>query len=639
VDLGSTMTVEQLTALEQSINAITSQVQEFRAAVEFLPFENLKKLSFDAAAGLIAAAGGLETLGANLASYYANFYSAEEQRAQTIANINAATIGTGLDAATATRETFRALVEAQDVTTASGQQTYAALLAVSGAFAELVPAATMAGAAVIEVVKLSETLIRLNETTTGLRIELLTAQGDTQGAADALRTLNTFGFSESEIAAYDLNDALRESISSTNALAQAQKDNAAAAIAAAAEALVAAQNAAAETLAAAQSAVSEAMAGVSRAVDAERKRITDIYKTQADAINVSLSTVGDSIGQLQSLSSTLKSTLDGMRISGSPASYRTIAQADIAAALRQARSGGGLPLAGELDSALRTVAQPSEQLFSSFEDYARDFYKTANDISSLADLTEVALTADQVQQRQMQDQLAALERYNTAEMLRLDSIISTAQAQIDAVNGVNTSVLSVSAAIANLGVAITALASAQAASRAVAGGGGGGQTSPIVGGSDTGIGDSGYSLVGNTLYFPGGGSHSVAGAGGAQTLMDTYGLTSGSNGSLVRTRAMGGYTPPGMTWVGEQGPELANFQSPSMIYTAAQSRALSSGGNNAEIVAELRALRVEVAGLRQEASAQRTAAEATAVHTNKTAQLIDRAMPKGNAIRVEVTTA
>jgi hypothetical protein len=96
-------------------------------------------LSFDAAYGLIQFAGGMEALGANLGTYYTNFYSAEEQRAQAIKNINAATAGSGLDAATATRESFRALVEAQDLTTEAGQRTYAALIGVSGAFAELNP--------------------------------------------------------------------------------------------------------------------------------------------------------------------------------------------------------------------------------------------------------------------------------------------------------------------------------------------------------------------------------------------------------------------------------------------------------------------------------------------------------------------
>lgn len=42
-------------------------------------------------------------------------------------------------------------------------------------------------------------------------------------------------------------------------------------------------------------------------------------------------------------------------------------------------------------------------------------------------------------------------------------------------------------------------------------------------------------------------------------------------------RAIGGFTPPGMTWVGERGPELVNFSQPSMVYTADQSYAMTHG--------------------------------------------------------------
>jgi len=135
----NTLTGEAVDALLANINVVVGTVNNLREAVKTLPFEQLKTLSFDAAAGLIAFSGGMEALGANLGTYYSNFYTAEEQRAQTIKNINAATAGSGLDAATATKESFRALVEAQDLATESGQKTYAALMAVSGAFAGLTP--------------------------------------------------------------------------------------------------------------------------------------------------------------------------------------------------------------------------------------------------------------------------------------------------------------------------------------------------------------------------------------------------------------------------------------------------------------------------------------------------------------------
>jgi hypothetical protein len=52
--------------------------------------------------------------------------------------------------------------------------------------------------------------------------------------------------------------------------------------------------------------------------------------------------------------------------------------------------------------------------------------------------------------------------------------------------------------------------------------------------------------------------------------------------------------------VGERGAELVNFDNPARVYTAAQTREALSGGDNGELLAEIRALRAEVAALRTE---------------------------------------
>jgi phage-related minor tail protein len=131
----ASLTSDAVNALLTTINAVVQTVNTFNAAALTLPFENIKNLSFDMAAGLIAAAGGISNLTTNLGTFYDNFYSDEEKRQQVIKNINSTTAGSGLDAATATRESFRKLVESQDLTTESGQKMYATLLGVSGAFA------------------------------------------------------------------------------------------------------------------------------------------------------------------------------------------------------------------------------------------------------------------------------------------------------------------------------------------------------------------------------------------------------------------------------------------------------------------------------------------------------------------------
>jgi hypothetical protein len=214
---------------------------------------------------------------------------------------------------------------------------------------------------------------------------------------------------------------------------------------------------------------------------------------------------------------------------------------------------------------------------------------------------------------------------------------------VDAIKGVDTSIKSVEAAIKGLQSAINGLASAQAAARSAAvpsissvsspsaAAAAGYISSPINEyGSHTGIGDSGYRLDGNTLYFPGGGSHTVSSPGGAELLRETYGLISGGlGGTLIRTRARGGYTPPGLTLVGEEGPELINFAHPGQVYTAPQTANIIGAGN-AALIEQIIALREELAHLRAET-------RATARHTSKTASLLERAMPDGDALAVRET--
>lgn len=354
---------------------IVAVVDDFNDALQSLPFENLKTLSFEAAKGLIEVAGGMDVLGANLGTYYTNFYSAEEQRAQTIKTINA-TVGNGFDAAATDATEFRAVVEAAMLDTSeSGLALTAKLLGVAGAMGAL------------------------------------TKESD--AAAEAVRKL------QNEILSANLD--------------------------------------------AAESAASDAYSAIERAVSAQRDAITSAYESQSERIQASLDSVSESVGKLKSLSDSLKSTLDGMRVAGSDSVYRAAAQAQISTALATARSGGGLPLDGQLESALRTVSKPSEQLFSTFEDYARDFYKTANDISALSDLTGVQLSAEEATQAILKSQLSALKDGFKSQTKALDDILKNAEKQLDAANGIDSGVMGLASAMANLTSAINTLAAERAA--------------------------------------------------------------------------------------------------------------------------------------------------------------------------------
>lgn len=284
----------------------------------------------------------------------------------------------------------------------------------------------------------------------------------------------------------DSNKSLFDQVQAQIALKDATTEAADAATKAADAAKAAAETykqAAADRLSAVTGTASDAYAGLERAVAAQRaqeqaayeaeKAIataaftsqSELYQKQIDKTKASLDAVGNSVGKLKSLSGSLKSTMDAMRITGSDSAYRAAAQAQIKAAVAQARSGGGLPLDGQLQSALSTVSKPSEDLFATFQDYARDFYTTANDISALTDLTDAQLSADEISQALLKDQVDVLE--NQKKLLKdgfkeqvsgLDAILANAKHQLDAANGINTSVLSVADALAALNVSVGQLA-------------------------------------------------------------------------------------------------------------------------------------------------------------------------------------
>jgi hypothetical protein len=203
--------------LVAAVGGTISAVNGFVAQINTGGIKELHDVGFAAAAGLIAASGGLENLTANLNSYYTNFYSAEEQRLQTIKTINAATAGSGLDAATATRESFRAIVEAQDLTTESGRGMYAALLGTAAAFAGITPALESINPALVAVATgITDTLRKLRSESEALGIDLLRAQGNTAGADAAQYQIDTTGLSDAEKAVFDYNAGIRAQITALN---------------------------------------------------------------------------------------------------------------------------------------------------------------------------------------------------------------------------------------------------------------------------------------------------------------------------------------------------------------------------------------------------------------------------------------
>lgn len=200
------LTDEAATELLTTISQQIEFVKELRKAIDLLPFPNLRDLSFDAADGLLAAAGGLEALNTSMAGYLSNYFSEEEQRKVAIDQTSAAFKALGLtmpdvgQSADAARAQFRALVESIDINSEKGAEQYAGLLALQSAFANLTPLIdTTAQAAQAAASALQERLT--------LEGQLLQLQGDTAEIRKrSLATLLTDENRAIQQAIYDLQD-------------------------------------------------------------------------------------------------------------------------------------------------------------------------------------------------------------------------------------------------------------------------------------------------------------------------------------------------------------------------------------------------------------------------------------------------
>lgn len=121
-----------------TLDALVSSITSANQAMDLLNGAMFETSVYgaDLARQLIDAAGGLDTFNASVNSYFTNFYSQEEQltsRTGLLADqFEALNV-----AMPATKEAFRDLVEAQDLSTEEGRVLYAGLLNLSGEFANL----------------------------------------------------------------------------------------------------------------------------------------------------------------------------------------------------------------------------------------------------------------------------------------------------------------------------------------------------------------------------------------------------------------------------------------------------------------------------------------------------------------------
>lgn len=131
-------TLAQTAQRLQTEFSLTNQIAQMmgKSAAEVFGGSNLS--GRDAVIQLL---GGASTASTSLGSYYQNYFSNDERAATAKGQISATLAALGVSNIPGTRAEFRALVDAQDLTTDSGRKMYATLIAVADAFAGITSAA------------------------------------------------------------------------------------------------------------------------------------------------------------------------------------------------------------------------------------------------------------------------------------------------------------------------------------------------------------------------------------------------------------------------------------------------------------------------------------------------------------------
>jgi hypothetical protein len=569
--LGDAPSITDLGAVVDKINATQTALVALGKAIP-----GFSKLNDQAVSALINASGGPDAMASAANSYYESFYSDSEKVAFATKQVSDALSGLNLKMP-ATKEGFRALVESQIALGVEGAPAVAALLKLAGAFDTVTTAAD-----------------RIASSRSGLEAQILELQGR-KGAALAITRAQ-------ELKAMD--ESLRPLQKRVWAL-QDEKD--------------AIENA--------KKIVSDQFGVLQRAVDRERDAATKAHDKAMEMIQGRIDDVTKSVDKLKGLSDSLKATVDKMRLPSEAGADRAAASAQIAAALAIARAGGVLPDADSLRSALDIVSQPNEQLYKTFVDFQRDFMVDRNNVSALSELTDSQLSVEERSLKTLEDQKKLAEQLYTGEMQRLDGILSAAQLQIDALNGIDISIKSVEVALTAFNAAVNAAktASATASTRAdinpdgsalmnqiTAYGATNGVNAPLV---IPGINDYAEKMrVANDLVKLGAYSDT------ASAFQSAYGTSQSAWEKLqnsIPKFAAGGDHLGGLRIVGERGWEI-EATGPARYWNASQTARMLSGGGG-----DTRRLEGLVVALTKEVEKLRAATDKGNEHLLRTANAVN----------------
>lgn len=598
------LTGEAADALLLSINTTITGVAQFRASLDSIGLDKLADMAFDAAVALAEASGGFEKLQSNLASFYNNFYSPEERKANTERLVRERLDSVGIEMPK-TREEYRRLTEdamaRADVEAANREQ----LIANVGK-----GAAGLTGSA-ITVADLGR--LGLKDVDPAL----------IGGKADPERQAQLGSFMDS------LNDVLDSGMS-------ADKVQASVAELVGLNAEVLGISTSASDTAAALLEMNEAFASLSDTAEDTAKKQKDAAKAATDAayailqrsLNLALDAARAAMDVAQervdagrALRDTLRDPID--ELGGLVQSTRTMAATQGNAIINQAVEtmlrSGYLPESDDISAAISAARSTmGTGDYSNRLDYEAAQLTLRNKLELLDEAAGDQLSVDELQLEEARAQVDHLEQLE-----------KTAKEQLDATRGVDTSVKSVDEAFRAFVASLKKESDGAAGSKPSSGSGsvGGPTFGPGGGGSTTaaseakyktpiylGTAGTGYEAITDkdrithldklaptfhkydgTNDFVGLANDIKANGGTAKDIAALYGfyerdvLAAFDRYGIAHFES-GGSHLGGIRLVGENGPEL-EVTGASRIYSHGQLGAMLSGGNSADVVRAIEALR------------------------------------------------
>ena len=471
--------VYQLTGegLSDTLERLTTSFNGVNETLYLLD-QNLLPLSLDgasAASALLELSGGLDAFSQKSSVVFTGMLTDVEQQAR-LSEIAMEALGQTFDqfkdvSLPNTHAEFMALMDAQDLSTEAGRELYAALLDVADEFVVVHGTAQEAADAI------GNDLAPALDGTADAARELAAVERERQslmqqfyrltGDENALRQMQLDGLDESNRALQqqiwgieDANDALNAAQDAVRGAFGAEIDR----VRAAYQDQIDAANASAD----AANAIARAQSEES---DRLRQERISVLEAQAEALS-------DRVSIYRTISDALERAYTDRRVLTAIGQRMQLASAQ--AFLRGAVAAGGTDDVTRLEQALEAVADPSTALFSSFAEYQQDFNVNTNLIEELRDISDGALTVEERSLRALNEQIETLRDVSSDQVESIqantsaieaarDMELAALESQMNALLGIDTSVMSVSSAISQL-------AAAQRAVDAATGGSSGGSS-------------------------------------------------------------------------------------------------------------------------------------------------------------------